>query len=79
MSRRSMPGRRARCSSFRDNSFANPEGLVGYIREQGPAAKVRPDMKVVFFEDWSGLDARVKGTTEILRQLANLAENRKAA
>src|SRR6185437_10608644 len=36
--------------SFRDNSFANPDGLVGFIREQGPAARVRPDMKVVLFE-----------------------------
>jgi transcription-repair coupling factor (superfamily II helicase) len=36
-------------------------------------------MKVVFFEDWANADARVKGTTDILRQLANLAENRKAA
>jgi transcription-repair coupling factor (superfamily II helicase) len=36
-------------------------------------------MKVVFFEDWSNADERVKGATDILRQLANLAESRKAA
>jgi transcription-repair coupling factor (superfamily II helicase) len=36
-------------------------------------------MKVVFFEEWTGLDHRVQGTTEILRQLASLAEKRKAA
>ena len=65
--------------TFRDNSFAHPDRLVKFIREQGPAARVRPDMKVVFFEDWANTDARVKGTTDILRQLANLAENRKAA
>ena len=56
-----------------------PDRLVSFIREQGPAARVRPDMKAVFFEDWSDADERVKGTTDILRQLANLAENRKAA
>ena len=50
-----------------------------FIREQGPAARVRPDMKVVFFEEWANTEARVKGTTDILRQLASLAENRKAA
>ena len=38
MSRRSRPARRARCSSFRDNTFANPEGLVAFIREQGAGA-----------------------------------------
>ena len=65
--------------SFRDNSFAHPERLVAYIRQQGPQARVRPDMKVVFFEEWDTPDARVKGVTDILRELAALAENRKAA
>ena len=27
--------------SFRDNSFANPEGLIAFIGKQGPAARVR--------------------------------------
>src|SRR5690606_36437409 len=36
--------------AFRDNAFANPDGLVAFIRDQGPAARVRPDMKVVLFE-----------------------------
>ena len=48
--------------SFRDNLFANPAGLVAYIREEGPAAKVRPDMRVVFFEDWGEPEQRLKGT-----------------
>ena len=49
--------------SFRDNTFANPEGLVAYIREEGPAAKVRPDMKVVFFDDWEQARAAAQGHT----------------
>jgi transcription-repair coupling factor (superfamily II helicase) len=65
--------------SFRDNTFAEPEALVGFIREQGPAARVRPDMKVVFFDEWERPDDRLKGTTEILRRLAALAERAKAA
>jgi transcription-repair coupling factor (superfamily II helicase) len=40
---------------------------------------VRPDMKVVFFQEWETPEERLLGTTEILRQLANLAEDRKAA
>ncbi|MGE0749225.1 MAG: transcription-repair coupling factor [Variibacter sp.] len=65
--------------SFRDDAFADPMGLVGFIREQGPAAKVRPDMKVVFFDDWEKPEERLKGTTDILRRLVAIAERAKAA
>jgi transcription-repair coupling factor (superfamily II helicase) len=65
--------------SFRDDSFANPEGLVGYIREQGPAARVRPDMKVVLFEDWERPEQRLAGAAAILRDLVRIAERAKAA
>jgi transcription-repair coupling factor (superfamily II helicase) len=65
--------------SFRDNKFAQPDRLVYFIRQHGQAAKVRPDMKVVFLQDWETPEERLQGTTEIMRQLANLAENRKAA
>jgi transcription-repair coupling factor (superfamily II helicase) len=65
--------------AFRDGAFANPEGLVKLIREQGPAARVRPDMKVVFFDDWETPEARLAGTRNLLRQLVGLAEHAKAA
>ena len=48
-------------------------------REQGPAAKVRPDMRVVFFEDWEQPEERLAGTTEILRNLVRIAQPAKAA
>ena len=65
--------------SFRDNKFAQPERLVSFIRQHGQAARVRPDMKVVFFQDWETPEERMKCTGEILRQLAGLAETKKAA
>jgi transcription-repair coupling factor (superfamily II helicase) len=65
--------------SFRDNEFANPEGLVAFIREEGPGAKVRPDMKVVFFDDWPKPEQRLQGTTFVLRTLVTIAEKKKAA
>src|SRR5579871_3410314 len=65
--------------SFRDDRFANPEGLIAYIREQGPAARVRPDMRVVLFEDWEQPEQRLKGAAVILRDLVRLAERAKAA
>jgi transcription-repair coupling factor (superfamily II helicase) len=65
--------------TFRDNSFAQPDRLVAFIRQHGQAARVRPDMKVVFFQDWETPEERLTGTTDILRQLAGLAESKKAA
>jgi len=34
---------------------------------------------VVFLQHWHTPEERLLGTTEIMRQLANLAENKKAA
>ena len=65
--------------SFRDNTFADPDRLVAFIRDQGPAARVRPDMKVVFFDDWELPQARLRGTAAILRNLVALAQPAKAA
>jgi len=59
--------------SFRDNSFANPEGLITYIAKHAVGAKVRPDMKVVFFDEWDTADERIKGAEEILRALVAIA------
>jgi transcription-repair coupling factor (superfamily II helicase) len=65
--------------TFRENKFAQPDRLVFFIRQHGQAAKVRPDMKVVFLQEWKTPEQRLAGTTEILRQLADLAESKKAA
>jgi transcription-repair coupling factor (superfamily II helicase) len=65
--------------AFRDNVFANPEGLLRYIQEQGQAMRIRPDQKVVFFEDWQRPVDRLKGTAAILRTLVSIAEPAKAA
>ncbi len=65
--------------SFRDDSFVNPEGLLMFIQKMGKSARVRPDMKVVFVEDWEDSEERLKGAAAILRQLVNIAERKKAA
>ena len=53
--------------AFRDNIFANPEGLIAYIAKHPEGARVRPDMKVVFFDEWDTPEERLKGATGILR------------
>jgi transcription-repair coupling factor (superfamily II helicase) len=60
--------------AFRDNIFANPEGLIAYIGKHEAGARVRPDMKVVFFDEWDTPPERLKGAAGILRALAGLAE-----
>jgi transcription-repair coupling factor (superfamily II helicase) len=65
--------------AFRDNIFANPEALISYIQKQGSAVRIRPDQKVVFFDDWERPEDRLKGTAAILRKLASLAAPAKAA
>jgi len=65
--------------SFRDNIFNNPEGLIAYIAKHPEGARVRPDMKVVFFDEWETPPARLKGAAGILRTLAGIAERAKAA
>jgi transcription-repair coupling factor (superfamily II helicase) len=71
--------------SFRDNVFANPEGLIAFIREQGSAVRMRNDPKtaksqqLVFFGDWPRPQDRLKGTAAVLRKLASIADQAKAA
>jgi transcription-repair coupling factor (superfamily II helicase) len=65
--------------AFRDDRFGNPEGLIAFIHKQGREAKVRPDMKVVFFADWERPEDRLKGAARILRALVGIAERAKAA
>jgi transcription-repair coupling factor (superfamily II helicase) len=60
--------------AFRDNIFANPEGLIAYIAKHPEGARVRPDMKVVFFDEWDTPPERLKGATGILRALVAIAE-----
>jgi transcription-repair coupling factor (superfamily II helicase) len=71
--------------SFRDNIFANPDGLIAYIRGQGSSVRMRADPKdakaqqLVFFDDWERPEERLKGTAAILRKLASIAAPAKAA
>jgi transcription-repair coupling factor (superfamily II helicase) len=71
--------------SFRDNIFANPEGLIAFIREQGSGVRMRADPKnpkgqqLVFFDEWPRPEIRLKGTAAVLRRLASIAEQAKAA
>ena len=64
--------------AFRDNSFANPHGLVRFVQDPKSHAKVRPDMRVTFMRDFDRPEDRLEGTRAILRTLVGLAEKKAA-
>jgi len=64
--------------AFRNNSFANPEGLIAFITE-GAGVKLTPDHRLTVKADWKGADQRLKGTRGLLRQLAEIASAGKRA
>ena len=45
--------------------------------EHPEGARVRPDQKVVFFDEWDTAEERLKGATDILRTLVGIAEKGK--
>lgn len=64
---------------FRNAEFAEPAALIGFISEQGPRAKIRPDQSVVFVRDWPTPEKRLSGSAVVMTQLARLAGQPQAA
>ena len=59
--------------AFRDNSFANPAGLVKWVTSQGSLARVRPDMRIVVVGDFEKLKDRLDGALTVMREIAKIA------
>ena len=58
---------------FHNDKFANPAGLVEFIREQGPAAKIQGN-KIVLMGEMKSEGDRIKGAFNIARDLAEKAK-----
>jgi transcription-repair coupling factor (superfamily II helicase) len=65
--------------TFRENNFANPDGLIRWIADARSAARVRPDQKLVVFREWQNVTERLRGTKALLETLVGLSERAKAA
>ncbi len=65
--------------AFRNKSFANPEGLIAFIREEGNRVKLQPDHRLIYYANWETPDARLAGTRELLKQLVKIAKDVKQA
>jgi transcription-repair coupling factor (superfamily II helicase) len=64
--------------AFRDNSFANPDGLIAWLSKERDV-KLRPDFRLVFMRDWDLPEKRLKGTTILLKNLVTIAEAKSKA
>ena len=58
--------------AFRDNSFANPAGLVKWVHGN-PEARVRPDMRIVVGGEFERLSDRLDGALKTMREIAKIA------
>jgi transcription-repair coupling factor (superfamily II helicase) len=59
--------------AFRNNTFANPEGLVRYLTANAGAVRLRPDQRLVFAREWGMPALRLKGVQEVLGELSRIA------
>jgi transcription-repair coupling factor (superfamily II helicase) len=59
--------------SFRNNSFANPAGLVKFISTQLGIAKLRPDHRLVLQRPWDDAQVRLDGVRRAAESLAKVA------
>jgi transcription-repair coupling factor (superfamily II helicase) len=58
---------------FRNDDFANPAGLVGFINGNHGTAKLRPDHRLVYNRQWAEEKDRLQGVHHLVRQLAGIA------
>jgi len=65
-------GPRGMTIAFRDNSFANPAGLVKWVTGH-PEARVRPDMRIVVSGEFERLGERLDGALKTMREVAKIA------
>ena len=59
--------------AFRNDHFANPDGLVAFITEQVGTAKLRPDHTLVYRRTWDEPADRLTGVRRLVRDLAAIA------
>ncbi|MGO9459510.1 MAG: transcription-repair coupling factor [Rhodomicrobium sp.] len=65
--------------AFRNKRFANPQGLVKFMHDNGSAVKLQPDHKLVFKAEWDEGVERLRGARALVRELADIAERKEPA
>ncbi len=65
--------------AFRNNNFANPDGLIRFISVAGKKVKLQPDHKLIYYHNWPIPEDRLAGTRDLLKRLAAIADPGKQA
>jgi transcription-repair coupling factor (superfamily II helicase) len=65
--------------AFRKNQFSNPQGLVAFVAKSKSAARLQPDHKLVYKAEWATPATRLQGVRWLVRELAEIATQRKVA
>lgn len=65
--------------AFRNDTFANPAGLVDFLTRHGKTAKLRPDHKMIYQRSWETTDERLAGVQNLTRTLSGIARVASAA
>ncbi|MEZ0282213.1 TRCF domain-containing protein, partial [Methyloceanibacter sp.] len=65
--------------AFRNKSFANPEGLIDFIRKEGARMKLQPDHRLIYYANWETPEARLAGARDLLQRLVKIAAQVKQA
>lgn len=64
--------------AFRENRFARPEALVGFIQKNSGSVKLRPDHKLVIMRGWEDSRLRTRSARTLIADLAALADGESA-
>ena len=59
--------------AFRNKSFANPEGLIEFIRKEGKQVKLQPDHRLIYYANWETPEERLTGARDLLQRLVKIA------
>jgi len=59
--------------AFHNKSFANPEGLIAFIREEGKRVKLQPDHRLIYYGNCQTPEERLAGARELLKRLVKIA------
>jgi transcription-repair coupling factor (superfamily II helicase) len=65
--------------AFRNKSFANPEGLIAFIGEEGKRVKLQPDHRLIYYANWQTPEERLHGARDLLKRLVKIAQAVKEA
>ncbi len=65
--------------AFRNKTFANPEGLIAFIRDESKKVKLQPDHRLIYYGNWQSPEERLEGARELLKRLVKIAQAVKRA